>query len=45
MSPLKIVVGGAPVTQAFADEIDADGDRATANQAVKVLKVLLGLSA
>jgi 5-methyltetrahydrofolate--homocysteine methyltransferase len=40
---VKIVVGGAPVTQAFADEIGADGYGANANQAVTVARTLLGI--
>jgi 5-methyltetrahydrofolate--homocysteine methyltransferase len=42
---VKIIVGGAPVTQAFADEIGADGYGANANQAVTVAKALLGIAA
>lgn len=42
---VKIIVGGAPVTQDFADEIGADGYGANANQAVTVAKSLLGLVA
>jgi 5-methyltetrahydrofolate--homocysteine methyltransferase len=41
---VKLIVGGAPVTQAFADEIGADGFGANANQAVLVAKALLGLA-
>lgn len=33
-SPVKILVGGAPVTQEYADEIGADGYSSDANQAV-----------
>lgn len=40
---VKIIVGGAPVTQEFADEIGADGYGANANQAVTVAKALLGI--
>lgn len=39
---VKIMVGGAPVSQAFADEIGADGYSDNANEAVKVAKSLLG---
>ncbi len=38
---LKIIVGGAPVTQAFADEIGADGFAADAGSATKLAKVLV----
>ena len=39
---VKIMVGGAPVTQGFADEIGADGYSDNANSAVSVAKQLLG---
>lgn len=39
---VKIMVGGAPVNQAFADEIGADGYSDNANSAVKVAKQLIG---
>lgn len=35
---LKIIVGGAPVTQVFADEIGADGYAADAGAAAKLVK-------
>ncbi len=38
---LKIIVGGAPVTQAFADEIGADGFAADAGSASKLAKTLI----
>ena len=38
---VKVMVGGAPVTQAFADEIGADGYADNANEAVAVAKSLL----
>ena len=38
---LKIIVGGAPVTQAFCDEIGADGYSEDANGAVKLVDRLL----
>ncbi|MBI5579665.1 MAG: corrinoid protein [Deltaproteobacteria bacterium] len=38
---VKILVGGAPVTQAFADEIGADGYAADAGSATKLVKSLL----
>jgi len=37
---VKIMVGGAPVTQAFADEIGADGYAADAGSASKMAKAL-----
>lgn len=37
---VKIVVGGAPVTQAYADEIGADGFAADAGSASKLVKSL-----
>jgi len=39
----KIMIGGAPVTQSFADEIGADGYGADAATAVDVADQLLGL--
>jgi len=36
-SDVKVVIGGAPVTQKYADEIGADGYGPDANQAVRVL--------
>jgi len=36
-SDVKVVIGGAPVTQQYAEEIGADGYGPDANQAVKVL--------
>ena len=41
-SQVKVMVGGAPVTQGFADEIGADGYSDNANSAVTVAKQLLG---
>lgn len=38
---VKIMVGGAPVTQAFADEIGADGFAADAGSASKMAKALI----
>ena len=40
---VKIIIGGAPITQEFADAAGADGFAADANQAVTVAKSLLGL--
>ena len=38
----KVMVGGEPISQAFADKIGADGYAATASGAVKVAKSLIG---
>lgn len=38
---LKVVIGGAPVNQKFADDIGADGYAADAGDAVKLVKRLL----
>jgi len=38
---VKILVGGAPVTQSFADEIGADGFAADAGSATKLAKTLV----
>ena len=40
--PVKVMVGGAPVTAAFADEIGADGYGANAGMAVERAKELVG---
>jgi 5-methyltetrahydrofolate--homocysteine methyltransferase len=42
---LKIMIGGAPITQAFADDIGADGYAADAGTAVDVAKKLVGAAA
>jgi len=39
---VKVIVGGAPLTESFAQEIGADGYAADASRAVKVTKSLLG---
>ena len=41
----KVMIGGAPITQAFADEIGADGYAADAGTAVDVAKKLVGQAA
>ena len=41
----KIMIGGAPITQAFADEIGADGYAADAGTAVDIAKKLVGQAA
>ncbi len=38
---VRVIVGGAPVTQAYADQIGADGYAADANMAVKALEQVL----
>ncbi|MDO9540824.1 MAG: hypothetical protein Q7J98_00695 [Kiritimatiellia bacterium] len=38
----KVMIGGAPVTQAFADEIGADGYAPDAASAVDLAKNLIG---
>lgn len=40
---VKILVGGAPVTQEYADKVGADGFAADASAAVRLTKELLGL--
>lgn len=44
-SGAKILIGGAPVTQAYADEIGAHGYSDDANTAVKATKLALGMAA
>ncbi|MEA2067853.1 MAG: corrinoid protein [Verrucomicrobiota bacterium] len=44
-SGAKILIGGAPVTQEYANEIGADGYSDDANTAVKSAKVALGIAA
>jgi len=41
---VKVVIGGAPVTQSYSDEIGADGYAADAATAVSVVKNLLSLN-
>ena len=41
---VKVIVGGAPVTQDFADEIGADGYSDNAGGAVGLVRGLLGLN-
>ncbi|BBB91289.1 corrinoid protein [Methylomusa anaerophila] len=40
----KVIVGGAPISQSFADKIGADGYASNAAQAVKLSKNLLGVA-
>ena len=44
-SGVKILIGGAPVTQEYANEIGADGYSDDANSAVKATKTVLGIAA
>jgi len=43
-SKAKIIIGGAVITQDYADEIGADGYSADAAEAVKLTRKILGLS-
>jgi 5-methyltetrahydrofolate--homocysteine methyltransferase len=43
LNDVKILVGGAPITQAFADKIGADGFAADAASAVDVASELVGV--
>jgi 5-methyltetrahydrofolate--homocysteine methyltransferase len=42
---IKIIIGGAPVTQEYSDTIGADGYSSDANGAVKLVDALLGKTA
>lgn len=42
---VKIMIGGAPITQSYADEIGADGFARNASFAVELAKRLLGVAA
>lgn len=44
LTDTKIVVGGAPITPAFADEIGADGYAPDAGSAVAVARRLIGIT-
>ena len=44
LDDVKIMIGGAPVTQAYADEIGADGYGPDAASAVDLAKQLLQVS-
>lgn len=41
-SQVKVMVGGAPLSERFAQEIGADGYSSNANEAVRLAKYLLG---
>jgi 5-methyltetrahydrofolate--homocysteine methyltransferase len=43
LSEVKVVVGGAPITQMFADEIGADGFAPDAASAVSLVRGLVGI--
>jgi 5-methyltetrahydrofolate--homocysteine methyltransferase len=42
---VQIVIGGAPITQTYAEEIGADGYAKTASSAVRLVRGVLGLAA
>lgn len=42
---VRIVIGGAPITQSYCDEIGADGYAKTASSAVRTVQGVLGLAA
>ncbi len=42
LSQVKVIVGGAPVTQRFADQIGADGYAADGGAAIRLCQKLLG---
>jgi 5-methyltetrahydrofolate--homocysteine methyltransferase len=42
-SQAKVIIGGAPVTQAYADQIGADGYAPDASRAVALAKQLMGV--
>jgi 5-methyltetrahydrofolate--homocysteine methyltransferase len=42
---VKVIIGGAPVTQGYADQIGADGFGEDASSAVKLVDKLLGKAA
>jgi 5-methyltetrahydrofolate--homocysteine methyltransferase len=41
-SQVKIIIGGAPITQEFADKIGADGFAPDASQATRLAVELIG---
>jgi len=41
---VKVLIGGAPVTQAYADQIGADGYAPDASSAARAAKILLGIA-
>jgi 5-methyltetrahydrofolate--homocysteine methyltransferase len=40
---VKVIIGGAPVTEAYAEEIEADGFAPDASRSVSLTKALLGI--
>jgi len=40
--PTKVIIGGAPVSQEFADEVEADGFAADAGAAAEIAKSVIG---
>jgi len=43
-SKVKVLIGGAPVTQDFADKVGADGFAPDAGSASRLAKTLLGVA-
>jgi 5-methyltetrahydrofolate--homocysteine methyltransferase len=43
-SKVKVIIGGAPVTDAYAEEIEADGYARDASRSVALTKALLGVN-
>ena len=43
LESVKVMIGGAVITQDYADEIGADGYSRDAAEAVKVAKAMLGI--
>jgi 5-methyltetrahydrofolate--homocysteine methyltransferase len=41
---VKIIIGGAPVTQAYADQIGADGFSSDASRAVSLAQTLMSIN-
>jgi 5-methyltetrahydrofolate--homocysteine methyltransferase len=41
--PVKVMVGGAPISQDFANQVKADGFAADAGSAARIAKALLGI--
>ncbi|MEG0973008.1 MAG: cobalamin-binding protein, partial [Lachnospiraceae bacterium] len=41
---VKVIIGGGPISQRFADKIGADGYSANAVEAVKLAKNLLNIA-
>jgi 5-methyltetrahydrofolate--homocysteine methyltransferase len=43
--PVKVIIGGAPISKPFADQIGADGYAKNASEAVAVARELIGITA